>query len=82
MADGSEGKKMEVGEAGLHRQDPHQQKGGAIGSPYTAAACRRVHGSINDPPCQIGERQAEQTANEHGDQGRAEPDPVGAQILE
>ena len=79
---GGKGKGLEEGEARLHRQDAHQQERRPVRARHAAAAFGVLHGSVEDAPRQVRERQTQQAGDKQGCQGGAEPAPVGTQIPE
>ena len=79
---GGKRERMEEGEARLQRQDAHQQERRAIRARHAAAAFSVEHGSVDDTPRQVRERQAQQTGGKQGGEGGAEPAPIRTKIPE
>ena len=73
---------MEIRETRLQRQDADQQKRRSIRARHAASAFGVEHGSVDDPPREIRERQTEEAAREQRCQGGAESRPVGTQVPE
>jgi hypothetical protein len=73
---------MEVGEAGLQRQDAHQQERRSICARHAAAGFGVEHGGVDDVPRQVRERQAQQAGGKQGYESGAEPAAVRTKITE
>src|SRR5206468_12313857 len=77
-----EREKMEIGETRLQRQDADQQERRSIRARQAARAFGVEHGSVDDAPREIGERQTEQAARKQRCQRGAKSGPVGTQVPE